>query len=46
MVQVNPQRAALVGRDLPAAMRSKMELDFEARTTTVKPTDSQQGSHP
>lgn len=39
MVQVNPQRAALVGRDLPAAMGSKMELDFEARTTTVKPVE-------
>jgi hypothetical protein len=36
-VQVNPQRAALVGRDLPAAMQSKIELDFEARTTMVHP---------
>jgi hypothetical protein len=35
MVQINPIRAALVGRDLPTAIKSKMELDFEARTTTV-----------
>jgi hypothetical protein len=37
MVQVNPQREALVGRDLPTRIGAKIELDFGTQTTTVQP---------